>query len=127
MNSLTKSPQRGKTGMLLHKHNQKTYQNMVCFFPEAQLCSRRAAHRYRQKFPDSLTHSGQSEKKFLLVSPSTYIFTQMQFQAENHSISLENFVFAIYCRIFLESVLPEMQVEYIVMEEFHRCGAAKWS
>ena len=70
------------------------------------------------------------DKRVCWVSPSAYIF---QTQVENlmQSTGLQapgNITFLTYAKLTLLSreELMEVRPDYIVLDEFHRCGAEEW-
>ena len=63
-------------------------------------------------------------KHFLWLSPSEYIY---QTQLENLGEKLENIQFLSYSRLMKnEDSIETLQPDYIILDEFHRCGAAEW-
>ena len=70
------------------------------------------------------------EKKICWLSPSRYIF---ETQLENLACACggyqpENVEFITYARLMNMTALEmkEIQPDYIILDEFHRCGAAAW-
>ena len=115
--------------MLLHKHNKETYQKMVSMFK-----------RHNRVVAVQPTGTGKSflilqlikdnpDKKFLISSPSSFIFSQLKTYADKYGIVLSN------CKYYTYSKLSGMEFEdftelvfdYIVLDEIHRCGAVEWS
>lgn len=110
--------------MLLHQHNSETYANMVRLFE--------TEHRVAAVQP---TGTGKSylimqliednpDKLFAVCSPSTYIFEQMKVLADKNSIPLDNVNFITYARLMQTELIDSF--DYIVLDEFHRCGAVEW-
>lgn len=63
-------------------------------------------------------------KHFLWLSPSEYIY---QTQLENLGEKLENIQFLSYSRLMKnEDSIETLQPDCIILDEFHRCGAAEW-
>ena len=64
------------------------------------------------------------------LSPSEYIYkTQLEnLQKENESETLHNIYFLTYARLMNMSgeELEEIKADYVILDEFHRCGAAEW-
>ena len=66
------------------------------------------------------------------LAPSTYIYhTQLEnLQRATESLepeSLENIIFVSYSKLMHnEKIIDEIHPDYIVLDEFHRCGAREW-
>ena len=120
----------GNVGIQLFAHNAKAY----------SLLTRRlqVANRAAIIHP---TGTGKSyiafkliednpHKNFLWLSPSDYIFrTQKEnLHRSNPELNLNHVRFATYAK--LTYLLPEdlalIEADYIILDEFHRCGALQW-
>ena len=70
------------------------------------------------------------EAAFLWLAPSEYIFrTQTEnLRRTNPELSLAHVTFRTYASLIYQSpeALAAMPCEYIVLDEFHRCGAEQW-
>ena len=63
-------------------------------------------------------------EKFLWLSPSEYIY---QTQLENLGMEFDNIRFMSYIRLMKnEDSIEILHPDYIILDEFHRCGAAEW-
>lgn len=63
-------------------------------------------------------------EKFLWLSPSEYIY---QTQLENLGMEFDNIQFMSYSRLMKnEDSIETLHPDYIILDEFHRCGAAEW-
>lgn len=61
---------------------------------------------------------------FLWLSPSEYIY---QTQLENLNMKFPNIQFMSYSRLMKnEDSIETLHPDYIILDEFHRCGAAEW-
>lgn len=61
---------------------------------------------------------------FLWLSPSEYIYKT---QLENIKMVFPNIEFMSYSKLMKnEECIEELKPDYIVLDEFHRCGAAEW-
>lgn len=63
------------------------------------------------------------------LSPSEYIFkTQQENLAATGTEMPENICFFTYAKLMLldEAQLAEIRPDYIILDEFHRCGAEQW-
>lgn len=67
---------------------------------------------------------------FLWLAPSEYIFrTQLEsLRRSNPEMNLERVSFATYARLlyFTEEELEGLTFDYLVLDEFHRCGSEQW-
>ena len=70
------------------------------------------------------------EKIVCWLSPSEYIFnTQLEnLKQDSDGWQPENITFFTYAKLMLmtDSVLADIKPDYIVLDEFHRCGAEMW-
>ena len=70
------------------------------------------------------------ESRVCWLSPSSYIFdTQIEnLRAVSDGYAPENITFFTYAKLMLLSVseISSIQPDYIVLDEFHRCGAEMW-
>lgn len=70
------------------------------------------------------------ECRFLWLSPSEYIFkTQIaNVLSEDPHFPQESIFFATYAKLMLMSAadMSELVPDYIILDEFHRCGAEMW-
>lgn len=70
------------------------------------------------------------EQAFLWLSPSDYIIrTQCEnLKRSNPELQLNNVQFVTYSKLtyLLEEELAAFPADYIVLDEFHRCGAPQW-
>ena len=61
---------------------------------------------------------------FLWLSPSEYIYKT---QLENLGMEFDNIQFMSYSRLMKnEDSIETLHPDYIILDEFHRCGAAEW-
>lgn len=67
---------------------------------------------------------------FVWLSPSSYIFkTQIEsIQRNELNADLSNITFLTYARLmnFGQDELCDLKPDYIILDEFHRCGAQQW-
>ena len=70
------------------------------------------------------------DKKILWLSPSEYIFkTQLEnLKSTSEGYTPENIVFYTYAKLtyLSDDEIEEIKPEYIILDEFHRCGAEVW-
>ena len=113
---------------MLHSHNRETYENICELF--------RTGIRVAAVQP---TGTGKSylimqlvkdnpECRFVICSPSNYIFSQLTDVALQNGISLANVTFMTYMKLSQldESEIAQITADYCVLDEFHRCGSPEW-
>ena len=67
--------------------------------------------------------------RILWLSPSEYIFrTQLENLKRTTGVELSNISFMTYAKLMLanEEVMQTYLPDYIILDEFHRCGAEMW-
>jgi superfamily II DNA or RNA helicase len=112
----------------LHPHNQKTYNNLIKLYRQTnKVCCVQPTGTGKSFIILRLIEENP-DKAFAVCSPSVYIFSQIKTHAEKHGISLDNCRFITYTKLAQTSIeeLTELDCEYIVLDEFHRCGAQEW-
>lgn len=121
-------------GIELFEHNQTAYYNMIRMLQE---CGRAAVIHP--------TGSGKSFIAFKLVednpdaricwlAPSEYIFRSQKeafLKAGGTEEELYHVKFLTYARLLwnednITGLIGEERIDYIILDEFHRCGAAEW-
>lgn len=110
--------------MLLHKHNSETYANMVSLFQTEQRVAAVQPTGTGKSYLIMQLIEDNADKRFAVCSPSTYIFGQMREIADGNGISLDNVRFITYVKLTMTELLDSF--DYIVLDEFHRCGADEW-
>ena len=70
------------------------------------------------------------DKKVCWLSPSEYIYnTQLEnLKRDSNGWQPENIIFFTYAKLMLltDAELSEIRPDYIILDEFHRCGAEMW-
>ena len=69
------------------------------------------------------------EKRICWLSPSEYIFrTQLENLAAESGVVPENITFLTYARLMVMDAdeIAAIQPDFIILDEFHRCGAEQW-
>ncbi|SDA30797.1 Superfamily II DNA or RNA helicase [Ruminococcus sp. YE71] len=110
--------------MILHKHNSETYANMVSLFQTEQRVAAVQPTGTGKSYLIMQLIEDNADKRFAVCSPSTYIFEQMKSLADENRISLDNTDFLTYTKLSQTEAFSEYN--YIVLDEFHRCGADEW-
>ena len=117
-------------GITLFQHNEDAYKAALSLFAEIGKAAiihptgtgkSFIAFKLCEDFPD---------KTICWLSPSEYIFkTQIEnLKAVSDGYEPENIVFLTYAKLMGldENELKEISPDYIVLDEFHRCGAEMW-
>ena len=114
--------------MLLHKHNLETYRNLVDMFQKYNRVAVVQPTGTGKSFLMLQLIADNSDKQFLIASPSTYIFSQIQTHAENYQISLDNCSYMTYAKLAsLDDliVIISFWTRYTVVGQQN--GARAWS
>lgn len=114
----------------LFEHNQRAYiavEDMLARVGKAAVIHPTGtgksyiAFKLIESYPDA---------SFLWLSPSDYIYkTQKEaLQQSDPDMSLEHVRFFTYAKLmqFATEELMAMDADYIILDEFHRCGAERW-
>ncbi|MDE7211628.1 MAG: DEAD/DEAH box helicase family protein, partial [Lachnospiraceae bacterium] len=116
-------------GSILFEHNRKAYVAAV----EMMARTGRAAVIHPtgtgKSFIALQLCADNPQSRVCLLSPSEYIFTtQMEKWVLAGGETLKNIQFITYARLMRmgEDELSKIKPDYIVLDEFHRCGAAQW-
>ncbi|MBR1443289.1 MAG: Helicase associated domain protein [Firmicutes bacterium] len=112
----------------LHKHNKETYERLTQLFA----CNKRVAvvqpTGTGKSFIILKLISDNADKRFLILSPSVYIAKQIETHAADNKISLDNVEFLTYMKLaqYSKDEITALDCDYIILDEFHRCGAVEW-
>ena len=108
----------------LFKHNQEAYKAVTAMLEKEKMAA--VIHPTgtgKSLIAFKLAEQHPSEK-FLWLSPSEYIY---QTQLENLGMKFENIQFFSYSRQMKnEADIGNLHPDYIILDEFHRCGAVEW-
>lgn len=108
----------------LFKHNQQAYRAVTAMLEKEKM----AAVIHPTGTGKSLIAFKLAEenpsKHFLWLSPSEYIY---QTQLEKLNMKFPNIQFMSYSRLMKnEDSIETLHLDYIILDEFHRCGAQEW-
>ena len=111
----------------LYPHNQKAFDNLKAalrFSPRAAVIQPTGTGK---SFIALAMMEEYKESRFLYLSPSNHIFTQLYRHAEDPEV-LERTQTLTYQKLcFAEDAFMDgIQADYIILDEFHRCGAQEW-
>ena len=108
----------------LYRHNEDAYQAAERMLDEkgmAAVIHPTGSGKSMIAFKLAERHS---ESHFLWLSPSEYIY---QTQPENTGLAFPNIAYMSYSRLMKnEDYIETLHPDYIILDEFHRCGAAEW-
>lgn len=111
--------------MQLYAHNQKAYEAAASMLES----HRRAAVIHPtgtgKSFLAFQLIEDHPDARFLWLSPNDYIFENQQRNAEKQFPNVEFMTYTKLLRLS-EDALGELWPEYIILDEFHRCGAYCW-
>ena len=114
--------------LILFKHNQKAYEAAAALMEEkgrAAVIHPTGTGKTYIAFKLAKEHS---DSRILWLSPSEYIYrTQLEQLQKDGEERFTNISFLTYARLMRnEAVIATLRPDYIVLDEFHRCGAAEW-
>ena len=113
----------------LHSHSQTAYKSILTLLPETHKAAVIHPTGTGKSFIAFRLTEQYAEKRFVWLSPSETIFkTQCQNVYRAYGYKPENVTFSTYAKLSFTSDV-EMQAwkpDYIILDEFHRCGAREW-
>lgn len=116
--------------MDLFKHNQTAYEASVRMLSERSKAAVIHPTGTGKSFIGFKLCEDYPDKTILWLSPSRYIYqTQLENLAEtSDGFQPENIKFYTYAKLMNVAVeeIAEIQPDYIILDEFHRCGAELW-
>ena len=108
----------------LYKHNEEAYRAASAMLEEegkAAVIHPTGTGKSLIAFKLAEEHP---EAHICWLSPSEYIY---QTQLENLNMSFPNIQYISYSRLMRnEDLVDTLDPDYIILDEFHRCGAAEW-
>ena len=113
----------------LFEHNQKAYESAVQMLSETGKAAVIHPTGTGKSFIGFKLCEDNPDKKVLWLSPSEYIFrTQLENLKETGAEVPENIKFFTYAKLAVmsEEEIVSINPDHIVLDEFHRCGAAVW-
>ncbi len=116
-------------GSILFEHNRKAYEaaaQMLAQTGRAAVIHPTGTGKSFIAFQLCADKAGQ---RVCWLSPSEYIFTtQLEKWKGAGGAELKNVQFFTYARLMRmePDALAEIKPDYIILDEFHRCGAAQW-
>lgn len=113
----------------LHPHNQKTFERLCRLFEDHDRAAVVQPTGTGKSFVILRLIEDKADKRFAVCSPSAYIFSQIKAHAEKYGICLDNCEFVTYTKLSQTDTeeLKDKDFNFVVLDEFHRCGAVEWS
>ena len=119
------------SGMIkLFEHNEKAYNSVVAMLEETSKAAVIHPTGTGKSFIGFKLCEDNPDKTICWLSPSDYIFKS---QLENlakaaNGFQPNNIKFFTYAKLMnlSEEELADINPDYIILDEFHRCGAQKW-
>lgn len=115
-------------GIDLLPHNQKAYENVKNIFKKRN----RAAIIHptgtgKGRIARKLIEDNQ-DKKIIYLSPSLAINHSLEEDFEKYGINGENVEILTYQKLtkMTKEEIKQLQADYIILDEFHHCGAKEW-
>ena len=116
--------------MHLFPHNQTAYRSVVAMLSETGKAAVIHPTGTGKSFIGFKLCEDNPDKIICWLSPSRYIYqTQLENLAEtSDGYQPENVKFYTYAKLMLlsDEEISEIQPDYIILDEFHRCGAEFW-
>ena len=117
--------------IMLYKHNSEAYCSAIDMLKSVGKAAVIHPTGTGKSFIGFKLCEDHPDKKICWLSPSRYIYdTQLENLAESSDgYSPDNIEFITYARLmnFTDADIEEIKPDYIVLDEFHRCGALMWS
>ena len=114
----------------LYAHNQKAYQSVRTMLDDTGKAALIHPTGTGKSYVAFRLIEDLDHQRFLWLSPSEYIFrTQMDsLLRQDPGFPKERIMFLTYARLMLltSEELEELRPDYIILDEFHRCGAKVW-
>ena len=114
---------------ILFKHNQNAYAAAISIMKQTGKAAVVHPTGTGKSFIALQLCMDNKEKRICWLSPSEYIFeTQKEKWLLAGGQELNNIQFITYARLMRmkEKELSDIAPDYIVLDEFHRCGASQW-
>ena len=126
-----RNPHQGRDehmGTMLFAHNQTAYESAITLMEEkgkAAVIHPTGTGKSYIAFQLALDHP---DARICWLAPSEYIFrTQIENLQKDGNDSINNITFLTYSRLRAnEHRIQELCPDYIILDEFHRCGAPEW-
>lgn len=117
-------------GVELFPHNQSAYNASVCMMRETGRAAVIHPTGTGKSFIAFKLAEEHADRQCLWLSPSRYIFSAQQesYARATGETAPNNISYCTYARLahMEPEVLEEIHPDFIILDEFHRCGAEEW-
>ncbi len=117
-------------GIDLYEHNGEAYKSAISMLDNCKKAAIVHPTGTGKSFIGFKLCEDNANKCICWLSPSEYIFkTQIEnVKKVEPNFNTDNIVFITYAKLMLmsESEIDDICPDYIILDEFHRCGAAEW-
>lgn len=114
----------------LYKHNEQAYLSALSLMNETGKAAVIHPTGTGKSYIAFKLAEQHTNAQIVWLSPSEYIFkTQLEsLKRSNPDLELRNIKFITYSKLTLLSQqdIEELKCDFIILDEFHRCGAEKW-
>lgn len=113
--------------IVLYEHNQKAYESAVSLMNETGKAAIIHPTGTGKSFIGFKLAEQHPDMRICWLSPSEYIF-RTQLENLGQETEFANIKFLTYAKLMMsdESFVDEIKPDYIILDEFHRCGAVEW-
>lgn len=110
-------------------HNAETYERMTEMFKTDKRVAVVQPTGTGKSFLMLKWIEDHPDENILVLSPSNVIFSQLEKYAKNYDVDMHNIKECTYQRLNISDILDIENIEAskIILDEFHRSGAEKWS
>ncbi|MFI3238357.1 MAG: Helicase associated domain protein [Lachnospiraceae bacterium] len=114
--------------IVLFDHNQKTYNNMCFLFATNKRVAVVQPTGTGKSFLYMKWMEEHTDQRILVVSPSRYIFKQLDAYQKEAGVRFTHVQYLTYAKLANLEVeeIASYKPDFIVLDEFHRCGAKEW-
>lgn len=109
----------------LYPHNQAAFENLTAMIEKEGRGAVIQPTGTGKSFIALALMEQHPRSSFLYLSPSTYIFQQLYRHADDALEHAQMVTYQRLCRMSTEEIM-ELNADYIILDEFHRCGADEW-
>ena len=112
-------------GILLYEHNKQAYHDAITMLAKTGKAAIVHPTGTGKSYVAFKLAEENSASKVFWLSPSEYIYKT---QVESLGTPLPNITFCTYAKLAMmpPEEIVAIQADYIILDEFHRCGAEKW-
>ncbi|MDO4269548.1 MAG: Helicase associated domain protein [Eubacteriales bacterium] len=109
----------------LYPHNQSAYENLISMLERENRGAVIQPTGTGKSFIALKLIQENPKSTFLYLAPSVYIFQQLRHHADDPLDGTYMLTYQRLCRMGADEIM-ELKADYIILDEFHRCGADEW-